>query len=335
MLGVAGCDQDDLYAAIDWRWPVKNASKTPCRPASDQWTLVLYDVSSAAFEAAPAHWGRSGTPATGSKAGARSSTGCRAPPRVPSPSKYSRATPPPQNPGPPDHQAQDPSAAAVCLVGDLGMLTNARIRDELRPAQLDWLSALRSPQIKTLLEDGALQLSLFDEQNLVEIDSPHFPEQLVCCHNPVLPRTAPAPSRAARNHRHRTGQDRRGHPPRETTVARAGQDRPAGGKVIGHYNMAKHFTIEITDEAFTFTRNTETIAAEAALDGIYVLRTSLPADTLPADHVVLRYKGLEDVERFFRTLNSELDVRPIRHRLPIGCAPTCSCACCPTTSAGT
>ena len=90
------------------------------------------------------------------------------------------------------------------------------------------------------------------------------------------------------------------------------------GKVIGHYNMAKHFTIEITDEAFRFTRNTETIAAEAALDGIYVLRTSLPADTLPADDAVLRYQGLEDVERFFRTLNSELDVRPIRtaRRLP-------------------
>ena len=85
--------------------------------------------------------------------------------------------------------------------------------------------------------------------------------------------------------------------------------------MINHYKMAKHFTLEITDDSFTFTRNTEAIAAEAALDGIYVLRTSLPADSLPTDDVVLRYKGLEDVERFFRTLNSELDVRPIRHRL--------------------
>ena len=85
--------------------------------------------------------------------------------------------------------------------------------------------------------------------------------------------------------------------------------------MINHYKMAKHFHTEITDEAFTFTRNQEAIAAEAALDGIYVLRTSLPADTLHHDDVVLRYKGLEDVERFFRTLNTELDVRPIRHRL--------------------
>ena len=87
------------------------------------------------------------------------------------------------------------------------------------------------------------------------------------------------------------------------------------GKVINKFKMAKHFTLQITDEAFTFTRNHDDIVAEAALDGIYVLRTSLPEHTLPTDDVVARYKGLEDVERFFRTLNSELDVRPIRHRL--------------------
>ena len=96
-----------------------------------------------------------------------------------------------------------------------------------------------------------------------------------------------------------------------------GQDKIAlrVGKVINHYNMAKHFTLEITDESFTFTRNTEAIAAEAALDGIYVLRTSLPTDTLTESEVVARYKNLADVERFFRTLNTELDIRPIRHRL--------------------
>ena len=85
--------------------------------------------------------------------------------------------------------------------------------------------------------------------------------------------------------------------------------------MINTFKMAKHFTITITEDSFTFCRNEDTITAEAALDGIYVLRTSLPADTLTDDNVVLRYKGLEDVERFFRTLNSELDVRPIRHHL--------------------
>ena len=197
------------------------------------------------------------------------------------------------------------------------MLTNARISDEVRPAQLDWVSALRAPQIKALVAAGTMQLSLFDEQDLVEITSPEFPgERLVCCHNPVLAEErARKRQRAVGGHRKRTHPHRRGHPPGAAAAARQGQDRAAGGQVINHYKMAKHFTIEITEDSFTFTRNTEDIAAEAALDGIYVLRTSLPEQTLATDDVVLRYKGLEDVERFFRTLNSELDVRPIRHRL--------------------
>ena len=101
--------------------------------------------------------------------------------------------------------------------------------------------------------------------------------------------------------------------------------------MFNRYKVAKHFTLTITEDSFTFSRNEQAIAAEAALDGIYVLRTSLPTDTLTDNDVVLRYKGLEDVERFFRTLNSELDVRPIRHGWPTGYAPTCSCGCCPTT----
>src|SRR6476661_4658215 len=321
VLGVAGCDEDDLYAAMDWALArqerVENALSA--RHLANG-TLVLYDVSSAAFEGRTCPLGAIGHARDGVKGRRQIVYGLLC-----------------STAGVPvaievfEGNTADPKTLArqitklktrfglqrVCLVGDRGMLTNARIRDELRPAHLDWLSALRAPQIKTLLEDGALQLSLFDEQNLVEIDSPDFPgERLVCCHNPVL-----AEDRA------RTRQELLAATDKELdkiAAATRREKRPLRGrdtialrvgKVIGHYNMAKHFTIEITDEAFTFTRNTETIAAEAALDGIYVLRTSLPADTLPADDVVLRYKGLEDVERFFRTLNSELDVRPIRHRL--------------------
>src|SRR6202165_3433545 len=205
----------------------------------------------------------------------------------------------------------------VWLVGDRGMLTNARIRDEVRPAQLDWISALRAPQIKALVEEGALQLSLFDEQDLVEISSPEFPgERLVCCHNPVL-----AEQRARKRQEllvatekdltpiaAATGRERRPLRGKDKIALRV-------GKVVNHYKMAKHFTLEITDDSFTFTRNRDAIAAEAALDGIYVLRTSLPEHTLATNDVVARYKGLEDVERFFRTLNTELDIRPIRHRL--------------------
>jgi hypothetical protein len=176
-------------------------------------------------------------------------------------------------------------------VGDRGMLTNARIRDEIRPAQLEWISALRAPQIKALVDDGALQLSLFDTQDLVEIDSPHFPgERLVCCHNPVL-----AAGRARKRGELLAATEKELAPiaaatRREKRPLR-GRDRIAlrVGKVINHYKMAKHFTLEITDESFTFTRNTEDIAAEAALDGIYVLRTSLPTDSLPTDDVPIRW----------------------------------------------
>jgi transposase len=205
----------------------------------------------------------------------------------------------------------------VCLVGDRGMLTSARIKTELRPAQLDWISALRADQIRVLVNDGALQLSLFDEQNLVEISHPDYPgERLVCCHNPAL-----ADERARKRDELLAATEkelqkiaaatRRGRRPlrgKDTIALRAGQVR-------NKFKVAKHFHLEITDEAFTFTRNQDSIAAEAALDGIYVLRTSLPEHTLGRDDVVLRYKDLADVERFFRTLNSELDVRPIRHRL--------------------
>ena len=161
-----------------------------------------------------------------------------------------------------------------------------------------------------------MQLSLFDERDLSEMLLPGLSRRAadVLPQPRAGPTAGPQPPRVVGGHRKRTHPHRRGHPPRAAAVARQGHDRAAVGKLINHYKMAKHFTIEITEDSFTFTRNTEAIAAEAALDGIYVLRTSLPEQTLATDDV-MRYKGLEDVERFFRTLNSELDVRPIRHRL--------------------
>jgi len=205
----------------------------------------------------------------------------------------------------------------VALVGDRGMLTSARIDTELRPAQLDWLSALRAPQIKALVEAGALQLSLFDQHNLVEITHPDYPgERLVCCHNPAL-----AHERARKRTELLAATEQE---LAKIAAATARQRRPLRGKdkialrvgtVRNKFKVAKHFDFDITDDSFTFTRKDDQIAAEAALDGIYVLRTSLPEHSLGRDDVVGRYKDLADVERFFRTLNSELDVRPIRHRL--------------------
>src|SRR6476659_7706603 len=321
LLGVSGCDEDDLYAAMDWVLARKDTiENTLAARHLANGTLVLYDVSSAAFEGRTCPLGAIGHARDGVKGRLQIVYGllCTTAGIPIAIEVFEGNTADPKTLATQIEKLKHRfKLSRVCLVGDRGMLTDARIRDEVRPAQLDWLSALRAPQIKALVEEGALQLSLFDTQDLFEISSPEFPgERLVCCHNPVLAaerarkrgellaatekELAPIAAAARRQKRPLRGKD--------TIALRA-------GKVLNHYKMAKHFTLQITDDSFTFTPNTEAIAAEAALDGIYLLRTSLPADSLLTDDVVLRYKGLEDVERFFRTLNSELDVRPIRHRL--------------------
>ena len=321
VLGVSGCDEDDLYAAMDWvlqrKERIENA--LAARHLANG-TLVLYDVPSAAFEGRTCPLGAIGYARDGVKGRRQIVYGLLC-----------------STAGVPvaievfDGNTADPKTLAaqirklttrfgltrIALVGDRGMLTSARITAELRPAGLDWLSALRADQIKALVEADALQLSLFDQHNLLSITHPDYPgERLIGCRNPAL---------AAERARKRSELVAATEKELNTIAAATRRDkRPLRGKdsiglrlgkVINKYKVAKHFTFEITDEAFTFARNQDTITAEAALDGIYMLRTSLPADTLADDDVVLRYKGLEDVERFFRTLNSELDVRPIRHRL--------------------
>ena len=321
VLGVACCDEDDLYEAMDWalgrKEDIENA--LAARHLSNG-TLVLYDVSSAAFEGRTCPLGKIGHPRDGVKGRLQIVYGLLCSPQgVPVAIEVFEG-----NTGDPKTLCAQITKLKerfglqrVCLVGDRGMLTNARIRDELRPAQLDWISALRAPQIKALVEAGALQLSLFDEQDLAQISCPDYPgERLVCCHNPALA-----------HERARKRDDLLAATEKELdTIAAATRrhKRPLRGKdkialrvgtMRNKFKMAKHFDLDITEDSFTFCRNQETIAAEAALDGIYVLRTSLPADTLGQHDVVLRYKSLADVERFFRTLNSELEVRPIRHRL--------------------
>ena len=321
VLGVAGCDEDDLYAAMDWALERKDIIENALAARHlANGTLVLYDVSSAAFEGRTCPLGAIGHARDGVKGRRQIVYGllCSTAGVPVAIEVFEGNTADPKTLAAQISKLKDRfKLSRVCLVGDRGMLTNARIRDEVRPAQLDWISALRAPQIKTLVEDGALQLSLFDEQDLLEITSPEFPgERLVCCHNPAL-----AEKRARKRQELLAATEKELTPiaaaTRGATRPLRGKDKIAlrVGKVFNHYKMAKHFIIEITDESFTFTRNTEAIAAEAALDGIYVLRTSLPEQTLTQHDVVLRYKNLADVERFFRTLNGELDVRPIRHRL--------------------
>ncbi len=205
----------------------------------------------------------------------------------------------------------------MVLVGDRGLITSARIDEDLRPAGFDWMTALRAPAIAKLAgEEGPLQLSLFDQRGLAEIDSPDDPgERLIACRNPAL-----AAERARKREellaatdvelRRIQGRVRRARRP----LRGAGEIGLAVGAVINRRKVAKPFEIAITDDDFHFQRKPAAIATEAALDGIYVLRTSLPAETLDGERAVLAYKSLARVERAFRSLKTvDIEVRPIYH----------------------
>jgi hypothetical protein len=207
----------------------------------------------------------------------------------------------------------------VVLVGDRGMITGARIDEELKPAGLNWITALRAPAIQALaVEGGPLQLSLFDDRDMAEISSPDFPgERLVVCRNPDL---------AAERARKRddllaaTEGDLAKIQAATTRVRRPLRGEAAialkVGAVLGRRKVAKHFRLTISEETLSFVRDEAAIAAEAALDGFYVLRTSVPANDLDAGAAVLAYKSLAQVERAFRSLKSiDLDIRPVHHRL--------------------
>jgi hypothetical protein len=204
----------------------------------------------------------------------------------------------------------------MVMVGDRGMITSARIEQLKELGGLGWVTALRAPAIKALAaDDGPLQLSLFDQVNLAEIAHPDYPgERLIACRNPAL-----AAERGRKRGELLAATD--------TELARIGTAVDAGrlagagkigvkvGKVIGKYNMEKHYSVTITDTAFTVTRNEEQIIAEAALDGIYIIRTSVPAQRMDPAKVVATYKSLANVERDFRSLKSiDLSLRPIHHR---------------------
>ncbi len=205
----------------------------------------------------------------------------------------------------------------VVLVGDRGLITSARIEAELRPAGLDWITALRAPAIRKLAADkGPLQLSLFDQRDLAEIESPDYPgERLIACRNPALA------GERARKRGELLDDTERQLARIQVRVRRARQPLKgaaeigqAVGAVIGRRKVAKHFKITITDEDLCFTRDQAAIDAEAALDGFYVLRTSLPAETLNARQTVGAYKSLAKVEQAFRCLKSlDLEVRPVFH----------------------
>lgn len=323
-LGVGDASRDEVYAALDWlagrqhKVEAALAARHLGDPAANPHRLALFDLSSS--------W------MTGTKcplaAHGYSRDGKRGYPQI----EYGLLTDPAGRPVAvqvfPGNTA-DPAAftAAVTavrdrfglvnmvMVGDRGMITSARVEALRAAGDLGWLTALRAPQVAALAaDDGPLQLSLFDQTDLAEISHPDFPgERLVACRNPAM-----AEQRARKRQALLAAT--------EADLAKIHAAVQAGrlvdsakiglrvGRVIDRHKMAKHFVLVIAPGSFGYSRDTAAIAAEAALDGIYVLRTSVPADALDTAEVVRAYKALAQVERGFRSLKTiDLDLRPIRH----------------------
>ena len=320
VLGLGACDEDDLYAAMDWlaaRQPGIEDGLAARHLAGG--TLVLYDVSSAAFEGRTCPLGAVGHPKDGVRGRLQivyglltSKNGVPVAIEV-----FAGNTGDPKTVASQVDKVKDRfGITRIVLVGDRGMLTAARLREDVRPEGLDWITALRAPQVKKLVRGGDLQLTLFDEQDLAEITSPDFPgERLVACKNPFL-----ETERARKRESLLTVTEA---DLEKITAACARARRPLRGqdkialrvdRVLNRRKVGKHFTTDIGEDRFSYHRNQDSITAEAALDGIYVLRTSVEASDLEPGEVVSSYKALAQVERAFRAFNTDLDIRPIRHR---------------------
>jgi transposase len=317
--GVAGCDEDDLYAAMDWllarQDPIQK--KLAARHLSEG-ALVLYDLSSSYFEGSCCPLAKLGYSRDGKKGLLQVNYGLltdvRGCPVAVSVHEGNVA----------DSQTLMPEITRLreafgieqlVMVGDRGMISNKAI-DEMRDADgIGWITALKSASIRALVEQGHLQLGLFDERNLVELSSPDYPgERLVACRNPEL-----AKLRAHKREELLAATERN----LDKIKARVDAGKLAGqdeiglrvGKLVNQYKVAKHFELAIGERAFTFARKRDNIAAEAALDGVYIIRTSVGAAQMDAPDCVRHYKALANVERAFRSLKTiDLKVRPIHHR---------------------
>jgi len=318
--GVAHADEDDLYAAMDWLLQRQDTieQKLASRHLA-QGALVLYDLSSSWFEGSTCPLARRGYSRDG-----RSGTlqvnyglltdvrGCPVAVSVVEGNTADSLTFLPAV----QRVRERFGLAQVVMVGDRGMMSQKSI-DELRgQGGIDWITALKSVSIRSLVEHGHLQLGLFDECNLAEITSPDYPgERLVACRNDALAKL--------RAHKRESLLQAT-----EELLARVAASVQAGklvgrgkigvqvGKVVNRHKVAKHFELTITDAGFSWSRRQDAIRAEAALDGLYVIRTSLDAQRMDAPQCVRNYKALANVERAFRSLKTvDLKVRPIHHRL--------------------
>jgi len=321
LLGLEACDEDDLYAAMDWLLPRQPGIEDALAARHlREGTLVLCDVSSAAFEGRTCPLGQIGHPRDGVRGRLQIVYGVLTtlegiPVAV---EVFKGAT------GDPATLASQVKKirsrfglTRVAVVGDRGMITKARIREDLQPARLDWITALRGPAIAALMAGGAIQPALFGETDMAEITHPGYPgERLIACYNPVLAADR-ARTRGELLDATEAELARIGAATRRARRPLRGQDAIAlaVGKVINKKRVGKHFVVDIADDGLSWRRDEQRIAAEAALDGIYVIRTSLPSGMLGTGGAVESYKALENVERVFRGLNTDLLIRPIRHRL--------------------
>lgn len=324
LLGLESCSEDELYEAMDWLLPrQKKIEAALAKRHLGEHTLALYDLTSTYFEGRTCPLARLGHSRDGQRHKLQivfgvltNAEGCPVAVEV-----FEGNTGDPKTLGSAVEKLRERfGLERVVLVGDRGMITSARIREDLERGAggLDWITALRAPQVQALRDAGSLQLSLFDERDLAEIRSPAFPqERLIACRNPLL-----AEERARKRGELLAATER------ELTKVRAATERarkPLRGKaeiglrvgrVLGRFKMKKHFRLEITETSFSFERDQDRIDREAALDGIYIVRTTVPDEVLSADRVVESYKGLSVVERAFRCLKTvDLKVRPIHHRL--------------------
>lgn len=322
MLRLGAVDEDELYIALDWLLERQPAIETTlARRHLNSGTLVLYDVSSSYMEGRCCPLAKRGYSRDRKKGTLQITYGLLcAPDGCPIAIEVF------------DGDTADPMTLSmqieklkqrfrldrVVMVGDRGMITQARITDEIKSAGLDWITALRAPAIKGLLQSGALQLSLFDQRDIASITTPAFPnERLVVCRNPDL-----AAERSRKREELLAATERDLARIQAAVVRRRAPLRGAAeialavGAVINRHKMAKHFEIEISAASFSFARKTAEIAAEAAIDGIYVVRTNLPAETCDDATTVRSYKSLALVERAFRCLKTvDLQVRPVYHWL--------------------
>jgi len=318
--GVAEASEDDLYAAMDWLLAGQDRiqKKLAARHLKED-ALVLYDLSSSYFEGSHCPLAKLGYSRDGKRGTLQvnyglltDERGCPVAISVHAGNTSDSTTFMPQV----TRLREEFGIKRMVMVGDRGMISQKAIDEMSKDADVAWITALRSSSIRTLVEQRHLQQGLFDERNLLEINSPDFPgERLVACRNPEL---AKLRVYTREDLLAATEKNLEKIKVRVDAAKLAGKDKigVAVGKVVNQYKVAKHFELLIADDSFTFTRKMDSIAAEAALDGLYIIRTSVKAERMDAATCVRTYKSLAQVERAFRSIKTmDLKVRPIHHHL--------------------